>query len=79
VGKEKIIFDIENLSNVSFMYTDLTEVRFSDEARWGGKKVEYNKFWGGKKVKEDKFKIVDESLLERKSKRKTVIHQKTSM
>jgi hypothetical protein len=60
------------------MNTDLTEVRFSDEARWGGKKVEYDKVWGGKKVKEDKFKIVDESLLERKSKRKMVI-QKTSI
>jgi hypothetical protein len=50
------------------MNTDLTEVRFSNEARWGGKKV-----------KEDKFKIVDESLLERKSKRKMVIQQKTSI
>jgi hypothetical protein len=33
-GKEKVIFDIENLSNVSFMNTDLTGVRFSDKARW---------------------------------------------
>jgi hypothetical protein len=43
-GKEKIYFDIENLSNVSFMNTDITGVRFSDEARRriggeGGKKV----------------------------------------
>jgi hypothetical protein len=45
-GKEKIYFDIENLSNVSFMNTDITGVRFRDKARWrrgGG---------GGKKVKE---------------------------
>jgi len=49
----KVTFDIENLSNVSFMNTDLTGVRFSDNARWGGKKV-----------KEDRFKIVDERLLE---------------
>jgi uncharacterized protein YjbI with pentapeptide repeats len=31
-GKEKVIFDIENLSNVSFMNTDITGVRFSDKA-----------------------------------------------
>jgi uncharacterized protein YjbI with pentapeptide repeats len=33
-GKEKVYFEIENLSNVSFMNTDLTGVRFSDKARW---------------------------------------------
>ena len=60
-GKEKIYFNVENLSNVSFMNTDLTEVRFSDIARWGG---------GGQKVKEDRFKIVDERLLEEKIKEK---------
>jgi hypothetical protein len=59
-GKEKVIFDIENLSNVSFMNTDITGVRFSDEARWGG----------GEKAKEDRFKIVDERLLEEKFKEK---------
>ena len=64
VGKEKIYFDIENLSNVSFMNTDLTGVRFSDVARWGETKVEYGKFWRRKKVKEDRFKIIDERLLE---------------
>ena len=47
------------------MNTDLTGVRFSAKARWGGKKVEYDKFWRRKKVKEDKFKIVDERLLEK--------------
>ena len=68
-GKEKIYFDIENLSNVSFMNTDLTGVRFSDKARWGEKKVEYDKFWGEKKVKEDRFKIIDERRLLRGNQR----------
>jgi hypothetical protein len=52
------------------MNTDITGVRFSDEARWGEKKVEYHKFWRRKKVKEDRFKIMDERLLEEKIKRK---------
>jgi hypothetical protein len=54
-AKEKVIFDIENLSNVSFMNTDLIGVRFSEKASWGGKKA-----------KEDRFKIRDERLLEEK-------------
>ncbi|HKG31907.1 MAG TPA: pentapeptide repeat-containing protein [Nitrososphaeraceae archaeon] len=62
--KEKVIIDIENLSNISFMNTDITGVRFSDKARWGN--VEYDKFWGGKKVKEERFKIIDERQLEKK-------------
>jgi hypothetical protein len=66
-GKEKVIFEIENISNISFMNTDLTGIRFSDKARWGEMKVEYDKFWGGKKVKEDnRFKIIEERLLEEK-------------
>jgi uncharacterized protein YjbI with pentapeptide repeats len=69
-GKEKVVFKSEDLSNVSFMNTDLTGVRFSDKARWGEKKIEYHKFWGGRKVKEDKFKIVDERRLEKKIKEK---------
>jgi uncharacterized protein YjbI with pentapeptide repeats len=69
-GKEKVIFDIENLSNVSFMNTDITGVIFSDKARWGEKKVEYDKFWGGQKVKEDRFKIVEERLLQKEIKEK---------
>ena len=67
-GKDKVIFDIENLSNVCFMNTDITGVRFNDKARW--RNVEYDKFWGGKKVKEDRFKIIDERLLEEKIKEK---------
>jgi uncharacterized protein YjbI with pentapeptide repeats len=58
-GKEKVIFNTENLSNVSFMNTDMTGVRFSDKTRWGRNKV-----------KEDRFKIVDERLLEDKIKEK---------
>jgi uncharacterized protein YjbI with pentapeptide repeats len=48
-GKEKVTFDIENLSNVSFMNTDITGVRFSDKARWRIKGE-------GKKVKESKYR-----------------------
>jgi pentapeptide repeat protein len=58
-GKEKVIFDMENLSNVSFMNTDLTGVRFSDKARWGE---------GEKPKEKDRFKMVDERLLEEKIK-----------
>jgi Pentapeptide repeats (9 copies) len=58
-GKEKVIFDTENLSNVSFMNADITGVRFSDQTRWGEEKA-----------KEDRFKIVDERLLEKKIKEK---------
>ena len=32
-GKEKVIFEIENVSKVSFMNTDITGVRFRDKAR----------------------------------------------
>ena len=42
------------------MYTDITGVRFSDKARWGG----------GEKDKEDRFKILDERLLEKNIKEK---------
>jgi hypothetical protein len=55
------------------MYTDITGVRFSDKGRWGGGEGRVEK------DKEDRFKIVNERLLEKTSKRKTVIHQKTSI
>ena len=51
------------------MNTDITGVRFSDKARWGEGKVEYDKFWRRQKVKEDRFKIVDERLLDEEIKR----------
>ena len=44
-AKEKIIFEVQDLSNVSFMNSDITRVRFSDKARWRRKKE--------KKVKTD--------------------------
>ena len=46
---KKILFGIEDLSQFSFMNTDITRVRFSDRARWG---------------KKDKFKVVEEEMLE---------------
>jgi hypothetical protein len=61
-GKEKVIFDMKSLSNVSFMNTDITGVRFSGKARWGGGR--------GEKAKEDRFKIIDERLLEKEIKEK---------
>ena len=48
-GKEKIYFNVESLSNVSFMNTDITGVRFSDKARW--RNVEYDKFWEDRRLK----------------------------
>jgi hypothetical protein len=46
------------------MNTDITAIRFSDKARWAGKKVEYDN--SGKKIKGDKFNILDKRLLEDK-------------
>ena len=45
-AKEKIIFEVQDLSNVSFMNSDITRIRFSDKARWRERKK-------GKKVKTD--------------------------
>ena len=36
---EKTVFDVNDLSNVSFLNTDITRVRFSYEARWGKRKL----------------------------------------
>jgi hypothetical protein len=36
-GKEKVVFDIDKLSNFSFMDTDIIGVRFSNKAIWGKK------------------------------------------
>ncbi|HZC49856.1 MAG TPA: pentapeptide repeat-containing protein [Nitrososphaeraceae archaeon] len=65
-GKEKVIFNTENLSNVSFMNTDITGIRFGDKARWRR----------GKKVKEDRFKVVDERLLQEKINKEKGVHTK---
>ena len=44
----KVFFDVEDLSKVSFLNSDVTEIRFSDKVRWGG---------------DDGFTIIDEKLL----------------
>jgi hypothetical protein len=33
-GRDKAIFDIENLSGISSINTELTGIRFGDKARW---------------------------------------------
>ena len=50
-GKQKVIFDVMNLSNTSFMNSDITQIRFSDSAIWGE--------LGG-----DRFKVMEERSLE---------------
>jgi hypothetical protein len=55
-SEERVFFDIENLSCVSFMNTDLTGVRFNEKARWGLNNKE-------------KFKTIDERRLEEGVKR----------
>ena len=54
-AKEKIIFEVQDLSNVSFMNSDITRIRFSDKARWRED--------GGKKGK-DRFTVIEEKWLE---------------
>ena len=49
-ARERIVFDVEDLSKASFMDTDITRVSFSDRVRWG---------------KEDKFKVIEEEVLEK--------------
>ena len=45
----KIWFEVEDLSNVDFLNTDITRIRFSDRAKWG---------------KKDRFKVIEEQWLE---------------
>jgi len=47
-NQEKIIFDVDDLSKVSFLNSDITKVRFGERVRWAGK---------------DGFTIVDEIIL----------------
>ena len=42
-------FEVEDMSMVSFLNTDITKIRFSDNIRWRGK---------------DKFQIIEETWLE---------------
>ena len=52
-GKEKILFDVQDLSRVSFLNTDITQIRFGRKAKWkNGKKYQ------------DKFKVIEERELE---------------
>lgn len=53
-GAEKINFKVENLSNVSFAYTDITRVTFEGDIRWGESESG-----------ESKFKLKDERELEK--------------
>ena len=46
---DKILFDVTDFSNVSFMNTDLSRVRFGENVRWG---------------KSNNYKIIDEARLE---------------
>lgn len=52
-GKKILFGEIEDLSNFSFMDTDMSRVRLSDRARWG---------------KDDKFKVTDEEKLQNPNK-----------
>ena len=45
----KIVFDVEDLSKVSFMNTDISKIKFRDDAKWGTY---------------DKFRIIEERWLE---------------
>jgi hypothetical protein len=60
VGKEKVIFDIENLSNVSFMNTDITGVRFSDKARWGEEERKIKKI-----VQDNRERLLEKNIKEK--------------
>ena len=59
---EKTVFDVNDLSKVSFMNTDITRVRFSDETRWGERKLKMKNSREEKKVTEENLKIIEERL-----------------
>jgi len=44
---KEIIFDVKDLSKVSFMSTDITDIKFGENVRWGGN---------------DSFKLIDEEI-----------------
>ena len=54
-AKEKIIFEVQDLSNVSFMNSDITRIRFIDKARWREEK---------RKKGKDRFTVIEEKWLE---------------
>ena len=44
----EVVFDVRDMSNVSFKDSDVTRIRFSDKVTWGG---------------DDKFTIIEEEIL----------------
>jgi uncharacterized protein YjbI with pentapeptide repeats len=50
-NQESILFDVEDMSNVSFLGTDISRVRFGEKVIWGDRKKE-------------RFKILEEKRLE---------------
>lgn len=55
-GKEKILFDLIDLSEVSFINTDITHIRFNEKVKWN-------------EDENDKYKIVNERQPETKIKK----------
>ncbi len=51
-SQEKVIFEVINLSKVSFMNTSITRIRISDKSWWGNET-------------DDRFKIIEERWLEK--------------
>ena len=49
-NQNQVIFNVENLSKVSFRNTDLTRIRFGDKVKWGGN---------------DGYTILDEEMLKK--------------
>jgi len=59
--QDRVFFNVEDLSKVSFMFTDISKVKFGENVKWGGK---------------NNFYIIDEKFLENstdKSKIESVI------
>lgn len=54
-AKEKIIFELQDISNVSFMNSDITRIKFSDKARWREDE---------RKKGKDRFTVIEEKWLE---------------
>jgi len=52
---DRVNFDVEDLSKVSFRNTDVTKVRFGERVKWGGK---------------NGFRIIDEELLNKNNEKK---------
>jgi len=53
--QDRVNFDVENLSKVSFRNTDVSKVRFGELVEWGG---------------DDGFRIIDEELLNKNNEKK---------